>query len=107
MEKVIWIDGKAVPFKATAAFLLRYKNQFGRDALDDINRMQSAVDTGQVNIEILYDMAWVLAKTADPTIPAPMDWLDTFETFPIYEVFPQINSLIMESFNPSGNPKKN
>lgn len=107
MEKVIRIDGRAVPFKATASFLLRYKNQFGRDALDEINRMQSEADNGRVDIETLYNMAWVLAKTADPTIPAPLDWLDTFETFPIYEVFPQINSLIMESFRPSGNAKKN
>ncbi len=107
MEKTILIDGRAVPFKATASFLLRYKNQFGRDALDEINRMQAAVDEGNVDIEALYNMAWVLAKTADPTIPAPLDWLDTFETFPIYEVFPQINSLIVESFRPSEDAKKN
>ena len=33
MEKTLTIDGKQIRFKSTAATLIRYKTQFGRDFL--------------------------------------------------------------------------
>ena len=45
MEKILTIDGRQVKFKSTGAFLLRYKAQFGRDALQDILKLQGAMTT--------------------------------------------------------------
>ena len=39
-------------------------------------------------------IAYVMAKHADPSIPdTPEDWLDSFNTFSIYQVLPQIIEL--------------
>lgn len=101
MEKILTIDGRQVKFKSTGAFLLRYKAQFGRDALQDIFRLQGAVDANgniidasAVDLEIIYDLVWTLAKTADPEIPPPLDWLDEFSEFPLMEIVPEIIEMI-------------
>lgn len=113
MEKVLTIDGRQVPFKSTGAFLLRYKAQFGRDALKDLARLEKAVKekedadestpederyevgvVDELDLEVFYNMAWTLAKTADPTIPLPFEWLDSFGEFPIMdEIMPEIMEL--------------
>lgn len=113
MEKILTIDGRQVKFKSTGAFILRYKAQFGRDALQDIFKLQNAIDNnGQIqdvsalDLEIIYNLVWVLAKTADPSIPPPMEWLDTFGEFPLAEIVPEVIDLIFSSLGTTVEPKK-
>jgi len=113
MEKILTIDGRQVKFKSTGAFLLRYKAQFGRDAIQDIFRLQSAIDNkGQIknidtlDLEVFYNLIWTLAKTADPSIPPPMEWLDTFGEFPLAEIVPEVIDLIFSSLGTTVEPKK-
>jgi hypothetical protein len=115
MEKTIKIDGKNVTFKATGGIMYRYKNQFGREYLADAMKMQNFADSKtkkkiktadgkitfvddydytKLNLELAYNLAWTLAKTADPSIPDPQTWLDSFNTFPIMEIIPQLNELL-------------
>lgn len=35
-----------------------------------------------------------MAKTADPKIPEPMVWLDSFDEFPIIEILEDIQDMI-------------
>lgn len=105
MEKTLTIDGRQVRFKSTGAFLLRYKAQFGRDAFADVMRLADAIDenTGELtnidalDLETLFNLVWTLAKTADPTLPDPMTWLDTFAEFPIFEILPEVQDMILAS----------
>jgi hypothetical protein len=112
MEKTLTIDGKQVRFKSTGATPLRYKIQFQRDYFADIMKLREAIKKGgekQKNIgvedlnihlldfEVFYNIAWALAKTADPNIPEPLTWLDEFEEFPIFEIIPEIQDLLMKS----------
>ncbi len=113
MEKILTIDGRQVKFKSTGAFLLRYKAQFGRDALQDILRIQSAIDNkGRIknidtlDLEVFYNLIWTLAKTADPSIPPPLEWLDTFGEFPLVEIVPEVIDLIFSSLGTTVEPKK-
>lgn len=113
MEKILTIDGRQVKFKSTGAFLLRYKAQFGRDALQDIFKLQGAIDNkgqikdiGALDLEIIYDLVWTLAKTADPSIPLPLEWLDGFSEFPLNEIVPELNDLISSSMGSTVRPKK-
>lgn len=113
MEKILTIDGRQVRFKSTGAFLLRYKAQFGRDALQDIFKLQAAVGTdGQIkdasalDLEIIFNLVWTLAKTADPKIPPPMEWLDTFDVFPLQEIVPEVTEMIFSSLGSTVEPKK-
>ena len=113
MEKILTIDGRQVRFKSTGAFLLRYKAQFGRDALRDIFKLQDAVDSKNriknidaLDLEVFYNLVWTLAKTADPSIPPPLEWLDTFGEFPLVEIVPEVIDLIFSSLGTTVEPKK-
>ena len=46
------------------------------------------------SLEMFENIAYVMAKHADPEIPdTPEDWLDEFSTFSIYQVLPKIIEL--------------
>lgn len=117
MEKTLTIDGRQVAFRSSGAFLLRYKAQFGRDPFQDVFRLQKAIrkdrngkpilgNISALDLTIFYNLAWTLAKTADKTIPEPMDWLDSFGTFPLSEIMPEIMDLIQLSLGSTVEPKK-
>jgi len=113
MEKVLTIDGRQVKFKSTGAFLLRYKAQFGRDALQDIFRLQSSIDdkgniadVSALDLEVIYNLVWTLAKTADPTIPPPLEWLDTFSEFLLVEIVPEVVDMIFNTLSSTVQSKK-
>ena len=114
MEKIINIDGRNVKFKSTGAYLLRYKAQFGRDALQDIYKMSGAVDSKtkeiknieEMDLEVFYDLIWTLAKTADKEIDPPLEWLDTFGEFPLMDIIPDVMDLIMSCIKSSTPSKK-
>lgn len=116
MEKTLTIDGRQVAFKSSGAFLLRYKAQFGRDALQDVMKMQKAIkknrngefvigDIGALDLTIFYDLVWTLAKTADKTIPPPIDWLDGFDVFPLRDIIPELMEMLELSLVATVQPK--
>lgn len=113
MEKILTIDGRQVKFKSTGAFLLRYKAQFGRDALQDIVKLRSVfndkgevTDIDKLDLEMFYNLVWTLAKTADPSIPPPMRWLDTFSEFPLVDILPEVLDMITSCLTSSVQSKK-
>lgn len=113
MEKILTIDGRQVRFKSTGAFLLRYKAQFHKDALKDIYKLQNAInedntikDIDALDVEVFYNLIWTLAKTAEPSIKPPMDWLDEFNTFPLMEIIPELTELVFESLGATADSKK-
>lgn len=113
MEKTIYIDEKPVKLKSTAALPKRYKAQFGRDYFADLlklakvfgkgmkknQRIQdiSFVSLDHVDMEVFYDIIWTMAKTADRSIPDPLEWLDGFDTFPINEIMGDVSEVLMET----------
>ena len=107
MERTIVIDGKQIRFKSTAATPLRYKAQFGKDFFVDILKLSSIeglnskkIDINKIDkldFEVFYNIIWVLAKTADKKIPEPMTWLDKFDEFPLFEIIPELQDLILGS----------
>lgn len=114
MEKILTIDGRQVKFKSTGAFLLRYKAQFGRDAIQDIFRLQNAIDEktnklkdiSALDLEVFYNLVWTLAKTADPSIPPPMEWLDSFSEFPLMDIIPELMDMIFSCLSTTVQSKK-
>jgi hypothetical protein len=114
MEKTIVIDGKKIGFKTNGATPLRYKAQFQRDYFKEIlklapleklqkkkNKEITPSDLDALDFEVFYNIAWTMAKTYDPTIPEPLEWLETFEEFPIAEIIPQLQDLMVSSFQTS------
>jgi hypothetical protein len=108
MEKTLTIDGKQIPFKSTGATALRYKAQFRKDLLAEIMKLGfleklsnleelDPSDLEGADFEVIYNFIWVLAKTADPTISDPITWLDGFDEFPILEILPEVQDLLMST----------
>ncbi len=100
--KKVEIDGKQVPFKASAAIPRIYRIKFSRDIYKDLRTLEKAVGNGDeqnsnldlFSLEMFENIAYVMAKHADPNIPdTPEEWLDEFNTFSIYQVLPYIIEL--------------
>lgn len=100
--KKVEIDGKRVPFNASAAIPRIYRLKFQRDIYKDLSVLEKSIN--QVNpddsnldlfsLEMFENIAFVMAKHADPNIPdTPEEWLDQFNTFSIYQVLPQLMEL--------------
>ena len=129
MEKTITIDGREVRLRASAAIPRLYRIKFRRDILQDMQTIKKAVEKSarenqkenqeepqkavQMSsipmeaLELFENVAYLMAKHADPTVPATVEeWLDGFETFSIYTVFPAIEELWMANVQQLSNPVK-
>ena len=108
MEKTLTIDGKEVKFRSSGATPIRYKAQFGRDFLTDIYKLRdlekiknkkelTIKEMEKIDFDLFYNLTWALAKTADKTVPEPIEWLDGFETFPVMEIFGELQDIIIST----------
>ena len=111
MEKIIEIDGKKVGFKTNGATPLRYKAQFGKDYFKEIMKLApleklmskkknqvTVNDLDALDFEVFYNISWIMAKTYDPTIPEPLEWLEQFDEYPIADIIPELQELMASSF---------
>lgn len=102
MKQNIEIDGKQVPFRASAAIPRIYRMKFHRDIYKDLSSLEKSIGDGDAansnldmfSLEMFENIAYIMAKHADSTIPdSPEEWLDEFNTFSIYQVLPQLIQL--------------
>lgn len=117
MDKTVYIGGKPVVFRKTAGTMLRYKRQFGRELYPDLikiydlfpvlrqytdvkDEMSEAqkVEIAKVMLgtetEWMYDILYIMAQQAEPSIRDELEWLDSFDDFNVFEVFIQLMPLI-------------
>lgn len=118
MDKTIIIDGQPVVFRKTAGTMMRYKRQFGRelspdlakiydvipllaeyyqkneDELTEEQKMAAAKIVMNIETEYMYDIAYIMAAQADPTIVDQLEWLDRFSEMNILQIFVKLLPLI-------------
>ena len=116
LTKTIQVDGQDVTLRASAAIPRIYRIKFNRDMFNDLNMVAKAMSTNEegmstldnFSLEVFENIAYVMAKHADPTIPdTPEEWLDCFRTLSIYQVFPKIMELWELNLNVDVEAKKN
>lgn len=124
IKKNILIDGKEVPFKASAAVPRLYRLKFGRDIYRDFASLEDSVrqdakkhaneeekqSTLDIkSLEMFENIAYIMARNADPeNVPNnPDEWLEQFEMFSIYEVLPQLMELWGSNIATQVQAKKN
>ena len=103
IKKNIVIDGREIPFKASAAVPRLYRLKFGRDIYRDFASLQTNVEEEDAeksgldieSLEVFENIAFIMAKHANPdNVPEnPDDFLEQFNTFSIYEILPQLIEL--------------
>ena len=100
--KTIEIDGQPIQFRASAAIPRLYRLKFGRDIYKDLHELEKSIGTStpesstldMFSLEIFENIAYIMARHADASIPdSPEEWLDSFNTFSIYQVLPQLIEL--------------
>lgn len=117
MEKTLTIDGAEVRFRASAAVPRLYRIKFRRDIIQDMNTIHKqlkkqkdpSLSTIPVKTLTLFeDVAYIMAKHADKdAVPNTVDkWLESFDTFSIYAVFPTIMELWKENLEQLNQPQK-
>lgn len=120
MTKTIIIDGKEVALRASAAIPRLYRIKFRRDIIQDMQTIQRAVkasgaaEDGKTPssiqpeaLELFENVAYLMAKHADPQVPGTVEeWLDGFDTFSIYAVFPVIQELWTDNIQQLSVPAK-
>ena len=118
MEKIVKIAGQDVGFKAPASLPVRYYNATGRDLFVDLqtladgtDRIESKLKLGKKKAEdvqfklnknwntmVFYGIAHTMARAYDDSVtPDLEDWIDSFESFPIFEVFGELKPLLNAS----------
>lgn len=103
MIKEIEIDGRMVKFRATAAVPRLYRIKFRRDIMQDMREINEAVQKSESGedpipprlLEVFENVSFIMARHADPEMKETTveEWLDGFETFSIYTVFPELMEL--------------
>ena len=104
MERIVTIDGRPVAFRATAAVPRLYRMEYGRDIMQDMLELQTALQAAGAGkgslpprmLSIFEDMAYLMARHARPeevTAATAEEWLDSFGTFSIYQIFPVLAEL--------------
>lgn len=113
MTRTITIDGREITFRASAAIPRMYRLKFRRDIFSDLRDIEKSISGGEslpvTLLTAFENAAYIMAKHADKTqIPQETveDWLDTFSTFSIYEVFPAIMELWGLNIEQIETPKK-
>lgn len=125
MEKIINIGGKEVKMRASALIPRLYRFRFGRDIIRDMTALKKAFNKknelpedateeqkqdaalSEMNLMIFENVAYIMAKHADPSIPDdPNEWMDGFEMFSIYEIFPEILQMWNLNNETTSKPKK-
>lgn len=66
-------------------------------ALDEGAVAESFITLSSMELTTLFNVAWAMAKNADPSIEDPRGWLNSFDNFPLDEVAPELLKMIVES----------
>ncbi|MGM9917464.1 hypothetical protein [Anaerotignum sp.] len=131
MEKVVRVAEYEFPVRSSAATLLSYRRNFGRDGMKDLlalvkgfgRKLPSAENPDENNkeellqtfadsafeMDTLYRFIWTFAKSADNSIPPLEEWLDTFDVPAlefVADVFPQVSELLFSMAKTNVQPKK-
>ncbi len=122
MEKIIKISGQDVGFKAPASLPVRYYNATGRDLFVDLQTLADGTEQVDVkpkfgkkkfdepvfklnknwNTMVFYGIAHTMARAFDESVnPNIEDWIDSFESFPIFEIFGELKPLLNASLQTS------
>lgn len=126
IEKTVQIGDREVLFATSARTPRLYRQYFGRDVMTDMASLYSKVqatikakenaqtfeDLNQIeqlsglDLEVFENLAFVMAKQGGDKSKTADEWLDQFDIFDIYEIFPQLFDLYMKNQEGMSIPKK-
>ncbi len=122
MERTVTIDGREVRFRASASVPRLYRIKYRRDLITDMAAIHKQLQAQKAEtgaepqlstlpvetLELFEDVAHIMAKHADPEgVPSSVDeWLEGFDTFSIYAIFPVIMEMWAANMETLNIPQK-
>lgn len=115
MTKTVVIDGREVRLRASASIPRLYRIKFRRDIMQDMAQINAAVNKSEQGggciplevLELFENVAYLMAKHADKSVPDTVEeFLDGFDTFSIYAVFPVISEMWQDNIRTFSAPVK-
>lgn len=111
------VDGKELRLRASAAIPRLYRLKFGRDIIQDMSAIQKDLekqtdpDISTLPLETLTlfeNVTYLMALHADKdNVPDSVnEWMERFDTFSIYAVFPVIMELWRGNIAQINQPQK-
>ncbi len=80
--------------RCNALTILKYQTFFKRNFLTDINEMVKAVgediNLAAIDIEVFYRLIYIMAKSADKSLPDFETWFESFDSIDIADAFENI-----------------
>lgn len=103
LDKIMRMQRKAVQAAKTEGYDITKpetaKKKTGKKKADDsltdeqVYALSAAI--AQYDSDPYYDMLYIMAKEADPSIPDTVEeWLDTFDDFPFIDVWVQVSPML-------------
>ena len=129
-------ENEKIKLNASLGWVLRYRAQFGHDILPDLLPMLEsglvlvggAMDeSGELEWRKLLEfdtvssamisfagaefttalnIIWAMAKNADESIPAPFEWANQFENFPLDKIVPEVLDAVINTVVSEKNRKR-
>lgn len=94
METIATIEGKKIGLKASAGTIRRYREQFGRDMIQDMDLLETHFLKEKVftteESEIAENAIWLMAKEYNSSIPEIHEWLEQWSPYFIYQAIVQV-----------------
>ena len=99
MTSVTRIGNTLVRMSATAGVLIRYKAQFGTDYITDAKEIYTDNETFNAEqfLTTGYRLLWSMAKTTDPALLPPDEWLASLGDFDLEKALKTAQKLFGDS----------
>lgn len=122
MIKTLRFNDSEVTINDSNGWLYDYREQFGEDFMvtvyqvlagsvesaGELRQTDGTVDTdvavdllanlSAINSTVVSDVLWAMAHNADPSIPAPRDFANQYDGFPVDEIGIPLLESILSSF---------
>ena len=112
MEKTIKIGEYDINMKATGNTPKRYREQFNKDMIVQIQNLYRHYDakagdfTEGADFEVVENLAYIMAKQANPDIEPVDEWFDKFEALDMFHALPLILGMWNDSAQTLSHAKK-
>lgn len=136
IKEITISENQKIKLNASLGWVLRYRAQFGHDILPDLLPMVESglmfaagamEDSGELEWRKLMEfdtissamismagaefttvlnIIWAMAKNADESIPAPFDWANQFENFPLDQIVPEVVDAVINTVVSEKNRKR-
>lgn len=111
MREIVTIDGKEVKLVSHGGTPFIYKQEFGSDFFADLMVLIKSLDAtdnidgfdlskvtyeqlDHIDLGVLYQLIYVFAKCGNKELPGMLEWLESFDEFPVFDLMEPINNVI-------------